>query len=263
MQTTRRPASLVMAAAGLAALVGLAGLGACNQGGAAVGGTGGASKYELPTDISTGSADAKVVLVEYASITCPHCANFNNDVKPQIKAKYIDTGLVRFVFREFPTPPINLAMAGHMIARCAGTERRDAVLDTLFRQQQEVFRQAQGPGGPRSALLPIAAAAGLDEAAFNACLENQELLKVLADIRTHGIETDNVTGTPAIFINGERYAGPPGREIAFADIDPVLAAAVTAAGGTVPAAPAAPAGAAPASAPAAPAAAPAAPAETK
>jgi protein-disulfide isomerase len=251
-----------MAAAGLAALVGLVGLGACNQGGGATGGTGGASKYELPTDIGTGSADAKVVIVEYASITCPHCANFNNNVKPELKAKYVDTGLVRFVFREFPTPPINLAMAGHMIARCAGPDRRDAVLDTLFRQQNEIFRQSQGPGGPRSALLPVAAAAGLDEAAFNACLENQELLKVLAEIRTHGIETDNVTGTPAIFVNGTQFQGPAGREITFADLDPAIAAAVTAAGGTVPAAAAAPAPApAATAAPAAPAA--PAPAETK
>lgn len=248
---SRRTLTLAAGAATLA-LAGL-GLGAC--GGGAGGATGGSSSYELPSDVPVGSKDAKVVLVEYASITCPHCAAFNNTVKPQLKAEYIDTGLVRFVFREFPTAPVELAMAGHMLAFCAGPERRDAMLDTLFRQQMEIFQQAQGPGGTRSALLPVAAAAGISEADFDACMQNEDVLKRMRDVYKHGNEVDRVTGTPTLLINGQKFEAPAGREITFADLKPALDAALTTAGVTPPAAAAAPA------APAAPApAAPAAPA---
>lgn len=251
---SRRTLTLAAGAATLA-LAGL-GLGACERG--AGGATGGSSSYELPSDVPVGSPDAKVVLVEYASITCPHCAAFNNNVKPQLKAEYIDTGLVRFVFREFPTPPVDLAMAGHMLAFCAGADKREAMLDTLFRQQMEIFQQAQGPGGPRAALLPVAAAAGVSEADFDACMANEEVLQRMRDVYKHGTEVDRVTGTPSLFINGQKFEGPGGREIAFSDLKPALDAALTAAGVTppgaaAPAAPAAPAATPPAEAPAAPA----------
>lgn len=250
---SRRTLTLAAGAATLA-LAGL-GLGACEQG--AGGATGGSSSYELPSDVPVGSKDAKVVIVEYASITCPHCAAFNNTVKPQLKAEYIDTGLVRFVFREFPTPPVELAMAGHMLAFCAGPEKRDALLDTLFRQQMEIFQQARGPGGPRSALLPIAAAAGVNETDFDACMANEDVLQRMRDVYKHGVEVDRVSGTPTLFINGQEFRAPGGREIAFTDLKPAVDAALAAAGVTPPAA----AGAA---APAAPAeAAPAAPADKK
>jgi protein-disulfide isomerase len=217
---------LTFVAAGLAL-----GLSACQQGGkgAATGGGGGLSKFEAATDIPMGSKDAKVVLVEYASITCPHCASFHNDVLPAIKAKYIDPGKVRYVFREFPTPPVELAMAGHLIARCAGNDKRDTIIGTLMRQQQDMVTQAQGPTGSRQFFLTIAASAGMSESAFEACLKNEALLKTLADVREAGIEA-GVQGTPTLFINGEKFEGPAGREMGPEDLNKALDVALAKAG---------------------------------
>jgi protein-disulfide isomerase len=209
-----------------AALVASLGLAACNNGGGAAGG---GSPYELATDLPMGSKDAKVVLVEYASITCPHCANFHNNVLPTIKEKYVDTGKVRYVFREFPTAPVVIASAGHLLRRCVAADKRDGVLDALMRGQQEIFVAAQGPGGVKPAMLQIAAAAGMNEQEFDACMNNRELLKVLADVRQSGIDA-GVQGTPALFINGEPFAAPAGREIEAKDLEPVLDAALAKAG---------------------------------
>lgn len=227
MQFTRRATSLF---ASLALLGGVVALSACNPGGGANGGGGSAlSKYEAASDIYQGSKDAKVVVVEYASITCPHCANFHNNVMPVLKDKYITPGKVRFVFREFPTPPVELAMAGHAIARCAGGEKRDLVISTLMRQQQEMVTQAQGPTGVEQYFKTLAASVGMNEAQFKACLSNEEVLKTLVDVREGGIKA-NVTGTPTFFINGELFVGPAGREIEVKDITPALDAAIAKAG---------------------------------
>jgi protein-disulfide isomerase len=230
MRTTRRLTTSILAT-GLVAVLGLAGLASCNQGGGAAGTGTALSKYELPLDMPVGSPDAKVVLVEYASVTCPHCAAFSNTVKPELKTRYIDTGKVRFVFRDFPTPPIPIAAAGARLARCAGPDKRDAVLDTLFRQQEEIFRQAQGPTGVRQALVDIASAAGMSEAQFDACMQNKEGEEALRAVVEHGRSVDKVTATPTLFINGERFEAPAGREIGTADLFPALDAAIAAAGG--------------------------------
>lgn len=228
MPATRRSTLSFAAACALAALT-LAG--ACNNNGPVAKGDGkGLSKYENGTDIVMGSKDAKVVMVEYASITCPHCASFHTAVLPAIKEKYVTPGKVRYVFREFPTPPLEMAQAGHLIARCAGPDKRNDVIDTLMRQQQELFTQAQGPTGLRQAFLNIAVSAGMSEAQFEDCLKNQELLQVLVDVRQEAIDTYKVGGTPTIFINGELFQAPAGREMTADDVGVALDAALAKAG---------------------------------
>lgn len=218
MLTTRRITSVL---ASVALLGGLAALSACNNAGTGGAGTGGLSKYEAATDIPMGSKEAKVVVVEYASVTCGHCANFHNNVMPTLKEKYITPGKVRFVFREFPTQPVQVAMAGHAIARCAGADKRDLVISTIMRQQQEMFAQAQGPTGVDQYFKTLAASVGMNEAAYKACLSNEEVLKTLVDVRESGVKA-NVMGTPTLFINGTLFQAPAGREIEVGDMTKAL-----------------------------------------
>lgn len=169
------------------------------------------SSYEIPSDIAQGSVDAKVVMVEYASVTCPHCADFTKDIMPSIKTKYIDTGKIRYVFREFPTPPIEIASAGHLLARCVAPNKREAVLNTLMAQQREIVTQAAGPNGAKQALLNIAASVGMSEGDFDKCMQDEAKLQTLVDIRNYAIEKDNISGTPTIFVNGKAVPQPVGR----------------------------------------------------
>lgn len=193
---------------GAGAFVILAGLGlaSCSNGG------GGNTSYELKTDIPLGSNTAKVVMVEYASITCPHCAAFQADVMPEIKSKYIDTGKVRYVFREFPTPPIDIAMAGHLLSRCVAPAKHEAVINALMGQQVEIVTQAQGPNGAKQALMNVAASVGMSSTDFDNCMKNKEKLRELADILKHGQDVDKITGTPTIIINGKTFTPPIGQE---------------------------------------------------
>jgi protein-disulfide isomerase len=227
MPMTRR---VTTALAMIALTGGLLAVASCKPNSGAAGGGGSAlSKYEVATDFPMGSKDAKVVMVEYASVTCPHCANFHNNVLPTIKEKYITPGKVRYVFREFPTPPVELAMAGHLIARCAGGEKRDLVIGTIMRQQQEMVVQAQGPTGAEQYFKTLAASVGMSDSQFSECLKNEAMLKTLADVREGGIAA-GVAGTPTIFINGEKYEGPAGREIETPDMVKALDAALAKAG---------------------------------
>jgi protein-disulfide isomerase len=226
MPISRRATSLL---ATLALMGGIAALSACNNGGSAGGGsTGALSKYENATDIAQGSKDAKVVVVEYASVTCPHCANFHNNVMPVIKEKYVATGKVRFVFREFPTAPVDLAMAGHALARCSGAKRND-VIATIMRQQMDMVTQAQGPIGAKQYFTTLGASVGMNEAAVDACFSNEAVLKTLSDVKDDG-EKAGITRTPTFFINGEKFQGPGGREIEAKDMIPALDAAIAKAG---------------------------------
>ncbi|AMS29161.1 MAG TPA: hypothetical protein DIU09_11545 [Hyphomonadaceae bacterium] len=183
------------------------------------------SALENATDFPMGSKDAKVVMIEYASITCPHCANFHTNVLPTIKEKYITPGKVRYVFREFPTMPVELATAGHLLARCAGGEKRDQVIDALMRGQSELVTQAQGPSGAKQALLNVAVSVGMNEAQFDACMANQDQLKILVEVQEGGVKA-GVQVTPSIFINGEKFEGPGGREMTADDVSKALDAAL-------------------------------------
>lgn len=166
---------------------------------------------ELP-DLSIGSPEAKVVIVEYASMTCPHCATFHERVLPELKKKYIDAGKVRLIFREFPLD--NLAAAGAMLARCAEGDKTYAMLDVLFQKQDEwVVRN-----DPVSKLFEIAKQAGFTKESFEKCLSDDKLLAQVEASRTRANEKFGVNSTPTFFINGKRLAGPP----TVAEFDKVL-----------------------------------------
>jgi protein-disulfide isomerase len=150
-------------------------------------------------DESLGAADAPVVIVEYASMTCPHCAHFHETTFPELKKRYIDTGKVRFIFREFPLDP--LAAAGSMLARCAGKDKYFPMLETLFAQQKEWVVQK-----PLEPLLGIAKQAGFTQQSFDQCLANQQLLDGIEQSRARGTKL-GVSSTPTFFINGNIVRG--------------------------------------------------------
>ncbi|HEY8193731.1 MAG TPA: DsbA family protein [Hyphomicrobium sp.] len=172
---------------------------------------------DLP-DLTLGQADAKVTVVEYASMTCPHCAHFENDVFDAFKKKYIDTGKVRFVFREFPLD--NLAAAVSMLARCAGGDKTFPLIQTFYAKQQD-WAFAQGNPVPR--LFDIAKQAGFTQASFDKCLTDQKLLDQITAERTHASDTFGVNATPTFFINGKRLQEAPTLEAFDKVIEPLLA----------------------------------------
>jgi protein-disulfide isomerase len=169
-------------------------------------------------DMVLGSDKAPVTVVEYASMTCPHCAHFEETTFPELKKRYIDTGKVRFIFREFPLDP--LASAGFMLARCAGEKDHGkyfAMIETLFRQQQQWV-----VAKPVPPLLAIAKQAGFTEQSFDACLANQKLLDGIQNVRQRAIDKFKVASTPTFFINGTKAVGALTIEQMVKEIDPQL-----------------------------------------
>ncbi len=150
-------------------------------------------------DMVLGKADAPVTIVEYASATCPHCADFHKGAFVQLKKDYIDTGKVRFIFREFPFD--DLALAAFMLARCAPKEKYFPMLDMVFDRQKAWTRN------PREELLKIAKLAGFTEETFGKCLKNEDIAKGISDIRDHANKQFGVNSTPTFFINGKELAG--------------------------------------------------------
>lgn len=153
----------------------------------------------LPDQV-LGKADAPVTIVEYASMTCPHCATFHATTLPEIKTKYIDTGKARLILREFPFDP--RAEAGFMLARCSN-EKYFAMVDVLFKQQNNWARAEDA----QAALLQISKLAGFSQESFTACLTNQKLLDDIRTVRTRGADEFKVDSTPTFFVNGDKYAG--------------------------------------------------------
>jgi protein-disulfide isomerase len=147
-----------------------------------------------------GAANAPVTLIEYASMTCPHCASFHETTYPEMKKKYIDTGKIRFIFREFPLD--TLAMAGSMLARCAGKEKFFPLIETLFAQQKEWVTQK-----PMQPLLAIARQAGFTQQSFEECLANQQVQNGIEEGRQRAVQRLNVQSTPTFFINGKLFRG--------------------------------------------------------
>jgi protein-disulfide isomerase len=164
---------------------------------------------------SLGKADAKVTIVEYASMTCPHCAHFDVTTLPELKAKYIDTGKVRLILREFPFDP--RAEAGFMLARCSG-DNYFPMVDVLFKQQQ----QWAAVENAKDALLQIAKLAGFTQEKFEACLTDQKLLDDVRAVRDRGAKDFGVDSTPTFFINGGRYPGAMSIEEFSAILDPLV-----------------------------------------
>jgi protein-disulfide isomerase len=164
------------------------------------------SPQELATpgplgDIAQGPADAKVTIIEYASLTCSHCAAFHRDTYPVLKSRYIDTGKVRYVLREFPLDP--LATAGFMLARCDGEQKYYPIVDLLFQQQ----RAWTATDKPLDALRQMMRQAGFSQEKFDACLKDQKVYDAINAVKNRGMETFKVDSTPTFFINGQRYPG--------------------------------------------------------
>jgi len=153
-------------------------------------------------DIVIGSADAPTTIVEYASMTCPHCAQFQTEVFPKLKAQYIDTGKVKYMLREFPLD--NVAAAAFMLARCAGKDRYYPMVDAMFATQESwAVPGADGKEG----LLQIARQAGMSKEEFDKCVADQALFKKIVETRAIGHDTFKVDSTPTFFINGKRLKG--------------------------------------------------------
>jgi protein-disulfide isomerase len=176
-----------------------------------------AKPVSLP-DMAIGPADAKVTVTEFASMTCPHCAAFNAEVFPKIKAAYIDTGKIRYIFREFPLDI--KAAAGSMLARCIAKDdagKYFAVIDMLFKQQNDWVMK-----NTTETLTRIGKQAGLSQQQVEDCLKDQALLDKIAADQKYAAEVLKVDSTPTFFVNGEKIKGETSFEEFQKKIDPLL-----------------------------------------
>ena len=180
----------------------------------------GKSVKPVEGDMSMGAGEnAKVTLIEYASVTCAHCAEFNKDVMPELTAKYITNGKIRYVYREFLTEPRDVSAAGILLARCSGKENYFKVVDQIMKAQGEMF----GDGTTTNALpvlKRIGASVGIDEKAFNTCISDTKGLTRIQDNVDKYLKEDDITGTPTFFINGKRFERKTGT---IADFDEAFA----------------------------------------
>lgn len=159
--------------------------------------------------MALGPEGAKVSVVEFASVTCSHCRDFHANVFKPLKEKYIDTGKIRYEFREFLTAPPEVAVAGFLLARCGGatTEQYFARVNTLFEQQPIIFEALQRGQG-REPLLNIARAAGLSEEQFKACISDEAAIARLRTSVDEAGKKFEITGTPTLLLNGEKLTDP-------------------------------------------------------
>jgi len=153
-----------------------------------------------------GNPEAPITIVEYASLTCPHCAHFANDVLPELKKEWIDTGKARLVLRDFPLDEPALRAA--MIARCAPPERYYAFADTFFAAQEKWVRS----GDYREALARLAKLGGMGQAEFDTCIKNTDLENKIVEGRLKATQELDVNSTPTFFVNGSKLAGAPTKE---------------------------------------------------
>ena len=209
MIITRRAFTAALSLTGLAALAGVSPFrliaNAIAQSGPDV-----AKPVSLP-DMALGPANAPVTITEFASMTCPHCAAFNETVFPKIKSEYIDTGKIRYVFREFPLDI--KAAAGSMLARCIAKDdagKYFAVIDMLFKQQNDWVLK-----NTTETLIRIGKQAGLSQQVIEECLKDQALLDKIAADQKYASEVLKVDSTPTFFINGDKIKG----EASFAEFD--------------------------------------------
>jgi protein-disulfide isomerase len=185
-------------------------------------GGGAAGSAASSEDMTMGNAKAKVTVVEYASASCSHCAKWNEEVFPAFKTKYIDTGRVHYVFREFLTPPVELASAAFLMARCAGKDKYFTVVDAVFRAQSTMYQT----GDMRGELLRIANSAGMSEQQFTQCVSDDEALKALNGRVEKYQREAKITGTPTFVVNGKTVASG---EMSLEQLDAAIAEAEAAA----------------------------------
>jgi protein-disulfide isomerase len=163
-------------------------------------------------DMALGKAGAPVTVIEYASLTCPHCAHFEATTFPDFKKKYVDTGKVYYIFREFPFDP--RATAAFMLARCAPEEKYFPLVEVMFEQQDDWVRAADA----KESLLRIAKLAGFTQESFNTCLTDQKLLDQINSSVQRATNELGVNATPTFFINGKKYSG----DMSIADISAII-----------------------------------------
>jgi protein-disulfide isomerase len=167
-------------------------------------------------DLWLGDAKAPITIIEYASMTCGHCATFHNVNFPELKKKYIDTGKARFVLREFPLDP--LAAAAFMLARCSGDDKREAVVHLLFGQQKGWI----GSDKPVDALAGLMKQTGMSQEKFEACLKDADLYAKVNQVRDRAGKDYKVDSTPTFFINGKRFNGDMTPEQIDKALEPLL-----------------------------------------
>lgn len=175
------------------------------SGGSAEDGSGSLSKSEIvkvqPWDEVLGSPDAPVTIIEYASVTCSHCAHFAKELFPKLKEKYIDTGKAKLVLREYPTPPADRAAAGFLMARCLPKDRYFPMIDVLFRTQS-TWAFGDDPFGE---LQKLAVSAGLTPKQFADCIHDQKGLERISQVQSDAHNQLGITGTPSFVIDGKFY----------------------------------------------------------
>ena len=152
-------------------------------------------------DYALGSPDAKVTIVEYASLTCPHCAQFHAQVLPSIKREYVESGKVRYVYRDFPLD--RLALGAAMIARCSGRDSFFGFIDTFYAAQGQWSRA----GNPIKAIGNLARLGGMPQKRFDACLQDTDIQNAILKQRLEAANEFKIQATPTVFVNGDRYSG--------------------------------------------------------
>jgi protein-disulfide isomerase len=188
-----------------------------------------AAPAALPDDMAMGNPKAKIEVIEYASVACPHCAHFNETVIAPFLAKWVATGKARFVLKEMLTASPTVAMAGFLVARCAGPAKYFKVVDEIYRSQPQ-----WQDGKIKGVLQRIAADNGLDEARFNACLQDQGAIEAVNARNTRAVDQDGVDSTPTVFINGHKLESLPQSS---QEMDAAIAAAAPRTSGATPHAP--------------------------
>lgn len=163
-----------------------------------------ASDKITTTDMTMGSPNAKVTVIEYASVACPVCAHVNEAAFPQFKAKYIDTGKVHYIYRPMMTGNETIATAGHLLARCAGKEKAFNVIDAIMRSQTEMGGEETGYANARPVLQRIGTSVGLSDDAFNKCITDPKGIEQLNDANNQAMEKDGIRATPTFVINGKK-----------------------------------------------------------
>jgi protein-disulfide isomerase len=167
-------------------------------------------------DMRMGNPKAAVTVIEYASLACPHCGAWDREVWPAFKAKYVDTGKVNYVFREFITSPPELAAMGVLVARCAGPGQYFSVIDQVFKAQEQIYTtQDMGPS-----FKAIAAKVGLSDAQLNACIGDEAALKALNERVNRWVNVEHIRATPTFVVNGTVLEG----EQSLAALDAAIAA---------------------------------------
>ncbi|MCW5724636.1 MAG: DsbA family protein [Maricaulaceae bacterium] len=172
----------------------------------------GAQEAPVMGDLAFGAADAPVTVIEYASFTCPHCAAFHAETWPRLKEHYVQTGKVRFIFRDFPLD--EPALRASMLARCAGAGRYYSFVEVIFSQQ---LNWARSPD-PVAALGQLAKLGGIGEAEFRACMANKTLEDAILKMRLDGANEYKINSTPSFVIGGKVHPGA----LPFAEMEKLI-----------------------------------------